>query len=69
MNFFKQELIEWHRPRVEALVEAGVDLLAFETIPSIKEGLALCELLKQYPNHLAWLSFSCKVNKFKKIYG
>jgi homocysteine S-methyltransferase len=42
-------------------LEAGADLLAFETIPSIKEGLALCKLLDEYPNTKAWLSFSCKV--------
>jgi hypothetical protein len=60
--------MDWHRPRLDALIEAGVDLLAFETIPSIKEGLALCKLLKEYPNHLAWLSFSCKVKAvFNKL--
>ena len=32
---------EWHRGRVSALVEAGVDLLAVETIPALKEGLAI----------------------------
>ena len=30
-------LADFHRPRVEALVEAGADLLAFETIPTMRE--------------------------------
>ena len=27
--------MNWHRPRVEALLHAGVDILAFETIPAL----------------------------------
>ena len=26
--------MDWHRPRMARLVEGGVDLLAFETIPA-----------------------------------
>ena len=29
-----QQLMDWHRPRVKALLEAGVDILALETIPA-----------------------------------
>jgi homocysteine S-methyltransferase len=58
----QKELVEWHKPRVEALLEAGVDLLAFETIPSVKEATALCSILSQYPEARAWLSFSCKAS-------
>ncbi|GBN24644.1 Homocysteine S-methyltransferase YbgG [Araneus ventricosus] len=54
------DLINWHRPRIECLIDAGVDLLAFETIPSVKEGEALMRLLKDFPNVKAWLSFSCQ---------
>jgi S-methylmethionine-dependent homocysteine/selenocysteine methylase len=42
-------------------VEAGVDILAFETIPAQSEGEVLAELLKEFPEQKAWLSFSCKV--------
>lgn len=56
-----QELKSWHRPQVESLVAAEADLLAFETIPSIKEAEALVELLQEFPNTRAWLSLSCKV--------
>jgi len=55
-----EELIEWHRPRVKCLVEAGVDLIAFETIPAIREAEALMKLLKEFTNTKAWLSFSSK---------
>ncbi len=54
------ELVAFHRPRVEALVEAGADLLAFETIPSATEGAALVRLLDELPGARAWLSFQCR---------
>ncbi|XP_043273880.1 homocysteine S-methyltransferase-like [Venturia canescens] len=55
----KEFLMSWHRPRIEALLNAGVDLLAIETIPCEKEAAALVDLLKEYPHAKAWLSFSC----------
>jgi len=32
-----------------------------ETIPGLKEAEALVEVLKEFPEIKAWLSFSCKV--------
>ncbi|XP_064460391.1 homocysteine S-methyltransferase YbgG-like [Ornithodoros turicata] len=55
-----EELRDWHRPRVKCLVGAGCDVLAFETIPVQKEALALLQLLREFPNTRAWLSFSCQ---------
>lgn len=49
---------EFHRPRVEALLEAGVDLLACETLPSFAEIRALAQLLVEYPVAQAWFSFT-----------
>lgn len=60
----KETLKNWHRTRMNALIEEGVDLLAIETIPALNEGVALIELLQEYPNQKAWLSFQCKV-RFK----
>lgn len=54
------ELIAFHRPRAEALVDAGVDLLAFETIPNVTEAAALVRLLDELPGARAWLSFQCR---------
>ena len=53
-------LIEFHRRRLEVLVEAGPDLVACETIPSFTEARALVELLGAETGPPAWLSFSCR---------
>lgn len=53
-------LVEFHREQLEALVQAGPDLLAFETIPGLAEGEAILRLLEEYPEVPAWLSFSCR---------
>jgi homocysteine S-methyltransferase len=50
----------FHRPRMRALVEAGVDVLAIETIPSFPETLALQNLLSEFPGARAWFSFTLK---------
>ena len=52
-------LADFHRPRIEALIEAGADLLAFETIPTIREAEVLVRLLDEVAIP-AWLSFSCR---------
>lgn len=52
-------LADFHRPRIEALVEAGVDLLALETIPTVREAEVLVRLLDEVPTP-AWLSYSCR---------
>lgn len=59
----RQDLAAWHRPRVETLVAAGVDLLAIETIPAQMEAEVLVELIKDFPRVQAWLSFSSKVRE------
>ena len=55
----KGELMDFHRPRMAALIEAGADLLACETIPSLTEAQALVELLAHFQSIHAWISFSC----------
>jgi homocysteine S-methyltransferase len=54
------ELVEFHRPRVAALVAAGADMLACETIPCLVEAQALIRLLPEFPNTSAWMSFSAR---------
>ncbi|MEW6285084.1 MAG: homocysteine S-methyltransferase [Chloroflexota bacterium] len=56
----EEQLIEFHRPRMKALIEAGAELLACETIPSPLEARALVKLLGEFPGVSAWISFSCK---------
>jgi homocysteine S-methyltransferase len=52
------ELRQWHRPRIDLLVEAGVDVLAIETIPCLAEVEALVAEIEgsQQP---CWLSITC----------
>ena len=57
----EQEYIDWHRPRISALVKAGADLLACETNPSLQEVKAIIKLLaSEFPETPAWITFSCK---------
>jgi homocysteine S-methyltransferase len=51
------ELRDFHRPRIAALVDAGVDLLALETMPNLVEIRAVLALLRdEFPGVIAWLS-------------
>ena len=54
------EFRDFHRPRIAALVEAGVDLLACETLPSFAETRALLALLGEFPDVTAWFSFTLR---------
>lgn len=56
----QQQFMDWHRSRMRTLLNAGVDLLALETIPCVEEADALVELLREFPDARAWLSFSCR---------
>jgi homocysteine S-methyltransferase len=56
----EQQLIDFHRPRLAALVAAGADMLACETIPCLVEAQALARLLEEFPGMTAWLSFSAR---------
>src|SRR5206468_3244428 len=55
-----QQLIDWHRPRMEILAASGADLLACESVPCLAEAEALVKLLAEFPGVPAWLSFSCQ---------
>jgi len=52
------ELRQWHRPRIELLVEAGVDVLALETIPCLAEVEALLAEIAG-TGQPCWLSITC----------
>jgi len=54
------ELIDFHRPRMKVLIEAGADLLACETIPCLIEAQGLVKLLDEFHTIQAWISFSCR---------
>lgn len=54
-----RRLVEFHRPRLDVLVEAQPDLLAFETIPCAHEAEAVVRALEEHPAIPAMISFSC----------
>jgi homocysteine S-methyltransferase len=56
----RAQLVEFHRPRLQVLAQSGADLLACETIPCRVEAEALIEVLAEFPDVPAWISFSCK---------
>lgn len=57
----KEQMKSFHRGRIQALVEAGVDILACETIPSKAETEALIDLLtSEFPSSEAWFSFTLR---------
>lgn len=56
----EEGLYAWHRERWQVLTDAGADLVACETLPSLPEARALARLLEETPEAQAWFSFSCK---------
>ncbi|MBI4672411.1 MAG: homocysteine S-methyltransferase [Chloroflexi bacterium] len=56
----ENELMEFHRGRMAALIDAGADMLACETIPTLVEARALVRLLDEFPNITAWFSFTAR---------
>ena len=56
----EKALMEFHRPRMAAVVAAGADILACETLPCLVEAQALVRLLAEFPDISAWFSFSAR---------
>jgi len=59
----RSALKEFHRDRLAVLADSGADLIACESIPSLVEAEALVDLLDDFPNASAWISFTCKDEK------
>ncbi|MFJ4030079.1 homocysteine S-methyltransferase [Paenarthrobacter sp. NPDC089989] len=53
------EFRDFHRPRIAALVEAGVDFLACETLPSFAEAEALLALVAEFDVE-SWFTFTLR---------
>ncbi len=57
----KEELKDFHRDRLKALIATKPNLLAVETIPELTEADAIVELISEIaPLMPFWISFSCK---------
>lgn len=48
-----------HGPRMDALLEAGADLLAMETIPTVREAEVLVRMVEERGAR-AWLTYQCR---------
>lgn len=59
-NLDEEGLVQFHRKRMETLIQAKPDILACETIPCLSEAKALVALLKENPGTYAWISFSAQ---------
>ncbi len=53
-------LLSFHRDRIAAVVDTEADLLAFETVPSLREAEAIVAALAEWPHVGAWISFTCR---------
>jgi homocysteine S-methyltransferase len=58
----EEEFKDFHRGRLSSLVKAGVDLVAFETMPSFSEIKALVELVKEpeFEGVVGWVSVTIR---------
>ena len=57
----EEEIIEWHRPNIQSVLDAGVDIIGFITIPCKMEAEILLQLMyNEFPDNKFWLSFQCK---------
>jgi homocysteine S-methyltransferase len=61
------ELVDFHRERIAVLVNSGMDLLAFETLPSLEEAQAIGEALAPWPDLAAWFTFTCPDERAAKL--
>jgi len=59
------DLVQFHRERIDVLAagQPAPDFLAFETLPSLEEALAIGEALAPWPDLAAWFCFTCRDGK------
>jgi homocysteine S-methyltransferase len=57
----EEELVKFHKERLEILIACKPDYLAIETSPEIREARVLLELLRDLKNTIPfWIAFACK---------
>lgn len=59
-NISNEELKNFHKRRLEILMQTKPDIYACETIPSFTEAKILCELLEEFNLTNSWITFSAK---------
>ncbi|MFN8188041.1 MAG: homocysteine S-methyltransferase [Gaiellales bacterium] len=55
-----EQIAQTQRSRMAELLAAGPDLLAIETIGNRREAAILADLLAEFPDAEAWISFCCR---------
>ena len=55
-----KQLASYHVERLRILAETDADVIAFETIPSMREARVLLHLVQGLPERWAWLSLMCR---------
>lgn len=55
-----EQMRQFHEDRICALIDAGIDIIACETIPSWAEINVLVDVIKQFPAIPCWFSFTLK---------
>lgn len=55
-----REMADFHYDRIKALIDAGVDILACETMPSFAEIKVVADIITQFPSTPCWFSFTLK---------
>lgn len=55
----REDLYRFHQERLSLFLAAGPDFIAFETTPNIMEANVYVDLLEEFPDFPAILSFSC----------
>lgn len=58
-NVDDNTLLNFHKRRIELLVEAGADILAVETIPCLQEAVVVAKFVQELKEE-CWICFSCK---------
>lgn len=63
-------MVDYYLQQTIPLLQAGLKVIAYETVPSYKEAMAILKAVDSidYSYHF-WISFSCKVNlRFNNVY-
>uniref|UniRef100_A0A915C746 Hcy-binding domain-containing protein n=2 Tax=Parascaris univalens TaxID=6257 RepID=A0A915C746_PARUN len=62
VDYISEEVIvQHHVVQARPLLNAGLEMLAFETVPAEKEGIAILKALDLLPASVkCWISFSCR---------
>ena len=53
-------LYDWYRGQLTVMADTEADLIAFETIPGLKEAEIIDQVLREFPSVTAYISFTCR---------